>query len=155
MPFRHTLGVQVDRPASVLPQTVVSPGTPYFTVAGGKVLITGLVGEIVTANVGGVVNANWFHNAAVGTDVNICAATALGALVIGDILVVTGLLTDAMLPAAHASSAHFGGATALGVKGFIVTAGALGVITNASVAGEWIWTLWYIPLTAGALVVPA
>ena len=150
MAFKSTLGIQINRAASVLPQTVVSPGTPYFTIAGGKVLITGLVGEIVVANVGGAVNANWFHDATVGTDANICAVTALATWVIGDILTITGLLTDAMQPAAHASS---GVMMVTGGKGFILTAGNLGVITNASVAGQWTWTLWYIPLDAGATIV--
>lgn len=153
--FKHSLGIQVDRAESVLPQTVLSPGTAYYNVAGGKVLVTGLVGEIVTANVGGAVAVNWFHNATAGTDINICAATTITAWIVGDILVVTGLLTDTMLPAAHGSSTHFGGAQAgsMGIRGFIVTIGALGVISDASVTGHWIWTLWYIPITAGATVV--
>jgi hypothetical protein len=148
---KRFLGRQVNRAASIIPQTVVSPGTPYFSITGGVVLITGLVG-VFTADVGGAVNANWFHNATVGTDANICAATALATFDTGDILVVTGLLTDAMLPAAHASSTHFGGATALGLRGFVVTTGALGVITDASQTGNWRWMLWYIPLDDGAIV---
>jgi len=150
MAFKSTLGVQIDRAASILPQTVVLPGTPYFTVAGGRVLVTGLVGEIVVANVGGAVNANWYFAPTVGTGGNICAATALAALVIGNLLSITGLLTDAMLPAAPASLVPM--LTVAG-KGLIMPAGNLGVITNASVTGQWIWSLWYIPVDAGATVV--
>lgn len=152
MAFKSTLGVQVDRAASILPQTVGSPGTPYFTVAGGKVLVKGLVGEIVVANVGGVVSANWFFapSGAIGTGANLCAATVLTTWVIGDILTLSGLLTDAMLPAVHASSAPM--LTVAG-QGIVLMPGAMGVITTASFAGQWRWVLWYIPIDAGATVV--
>jgi len=145
------LGNMVPRAASLLPQTIVSPGTPYYTIYGGKVLVTGLVGEIVVANVGGACSASWFHapSGAIGTGALLCAATVITTWVVGDILSLTGLLTAGMSPTAHASS---GVMLEVAGKGLLLMPGNLGVITTTGVAGQWEWQLTYIPIDDGAYV---
>ena len=145
------LGREVARAASVLPQTVVSPGTPYYTIYGGKVLVTGLVGEIVTANVGGACAVSWFHapSGAIGTGALLTDATTITTWVVGDILSVSGLLTAVMSPTVHASS---GVMLESGGKGILLMPGNLGMISTTSVAGNWKWTLTYIPIDDGAYI---
>lgn len=147
------LGIKVDRAESILPQTVATPGTEYFTVAGGLVLVTGLVGYF-TVVAGGAVNATWCHNPTPGTDTDICAATALAGAAQGDIMTVSGIATEGMLPLAGAAAQLMGG-IAGSCKGIVLPTGALGVFTNASVTGNWRWVLWYIPIDDGATVVAA
>lgn len=152
MPFKHTLGIQIDRAVSVLPQTVATPGTPYFRVATGYVLVTGLVG-IFTVAAGGACNATWCHNPTAGVDTDFCAATALaGAVAAGYIMTVSGVVTETMLPLAGSVAQLMGGIVGAGGKGLVFGPGDLGVFTNASVLGNWRWMLWYVPLEAGAVV---
>lgn len=151
MAFKHSLGVQVDRLVSIIPQTVVTPGTPYFRVAGGLVVVTGLVGYC-TVILGGVCNATWCFNPTLGLDTNFCAATAIGALDAGDVISVSGVVTETMLPV-HGTVAQLMGGIVGGTKGLVFPAGDLGVFTSASQTGNWQWYLWYIPIDAGATVI--
>ena len=52
--YKSMLGIQVSTATVVIPQTVVSPGTVYFTIAGGLVLITGIIG-VFTVSVGSAI----------------------------------------------------------------------------------------------------
>ena len=140
------MGIRVDRPISVLPQNTT---TTYFTVAGGKVLMTGLVGEITTAVVDAV-ELTIDHNPTTGTTAAIAALLDINPWDIGDILTISGLLTGNVLPAVHAGSAD-----AMTYGGVILTPGALTFTTGASRLGNWKWSLFYIPLDDGAYVVIA
>ena len=147
------LGIQVNRAASILPQTVGTPGTPYFRVAGGKVLVTGLLGQF-TVVVGGAVDATWCHNPTVGVDTDICLATALGGVILaGALMTVSGIVTEGMLPLYGHAAQLMGGATGAGGKGIALPPGDLGVFTGASVTGNWLWHLWYMPIDVGATVI--
>jgi len=147
------LGIQVNRPVSIIPQTVVAPGTEYFTVAGGLVLVTGLVG-IMTAPLSGAVNGQWCFEPTTGTRTNVTGATVLGGLQQGDILTVSGIATEGMLPVAGTVAQLMGGVTG-SCRGLVLPPGALGVFTDASRGGNWIWILWYMPIDTGATVVAA
>src|SRR5208283_1806237 len=148
--YKSMLGIQVATATVVIPQTVVSPGTVYFTIAGGLVLITGIIG-VFTVPVGGAVSPNIYFNASTGTAANINASAAITAFVAGDCLTIDGLLTDAWVPASagHGSTCVMYSKAGLGI---LCGPGTLGWITGASVTGNWNWTLWYVPLTAGATV---
>lgn len=147
------LGIQVNRPASVIPQTVATPGTEYFTVAGGLVLVTGLVG-IMTVALGGAVNGQWCFEPTTGTRTDVTGATVLTGLQEGDILTVSGIATEGMLPVADTVAQLMGG-IAGSCRGLVLPPGALGVFTDASEDGNWIWILWYMPIDNGATVVAA
>ena len=147
------LGIKVHRPISIIPQTVLTPGTEYYTIAGGLVLITGLVGLFTTVP-GGAVNATWCHNPTLGTDTDLCIATALNGAAEGDVMSVSGIAGAGMLPLGG-SVAQLMGGVAGSCKGLVLDAGALGVFTDASVGGNWRWVLWYMPITPGATVVAA
>lgn len=146
------LGIQVDRPTSILPQTVGTPGTEYFTIAGGLVLITGLVG-LFTSNPAAV-NGTWCHNPDTGRDSDVCSITALGGADEGDVMSISGVASESMLPLAGSVAQLMGGIAGT-CKGLVLGSGALGVFTDGSAAGDWRWVLWYMPISPGATVVAA
>src|SRR4051812_1666863 len=81
-------GTRVEKSTGTLAATTV----PLFTIAGGLVAVTSLVGRVTTA----VTVANSYklqHNPAAGTTVDLCAATDIGTTdtVLGEILVVSGV----------------------------------------------------------------
>jgi hypothetical protein len=141
------MGIRVDRPTSVLPQTDT---TTYFTISVGKVLMTELIGEITTEAVGGAVELTIDHNPTTGTTAAIAALLDINPWDIGDVLTISGLLTGNVLPAVHAGSVD-----AMPYGGVILTPGALTFTTGASVAGYVKWSLFYIPLDDGAYVTAA
>ena len=150
--FKSLLGIQVQTGTVVIPQTVASPGTTYFTIAGGIVLVTGMLGVITTA-IGGAVSPQWQMNPTTGTASVLCTTgLAITAFVAGDILTLDGALGDAMLPTAHAGCAPMFSAAG---EGIMLPSGNLSVITAASQTGNWYWILWYLPVTPGATVVNA
>ena len=132
---------------------MLTPGTEYYTIAGGLVLITGLVG-IFTTVPGGAVNGTWCHNPTLGTDTDVCIATALGGAAEGDVMSVSGIAGAGMLPLGG-SVAQLMGGVAGGCKGLVLDTGGIGVFTGDSQTGNWRWVLWYMPITPGATVVAA
>ena len=147
---RTRLGIRVDRAASVTPQHAGVDDVTYFTVMTGKVLLTLLYGEITTAIAAGANSINIYHTpttatAGVGA---IAAATSIASYAEGDIITINGLLTDTLLPAVTAGSAH--GMPYLGV---ILVPGTLKWNATGATTGNWKWSLWYIPIDDDAYVV--
>ena len=140
------LGIRVDRASSVLPQNTT---TTYFEIFGGNVLMTLLVGELSVA-VGGACNLTINHDPDDGASAAIGATLDIDTWTPGDILTISGLLTDNIIPAVVAGSA-----SPMSYKGVILSPGDLEFVTDASRTGNWIWSLWYVPLEAGAYVAVA
>ena len=135
-----TTGILVSKSTGTLAATTV----PLFTIAGGLVIVTSLVGRVTTA----VTVANSYklqHNPTAGTTVDLCAATDIGTTdtALGEILVVTGVKATGLVVGALQSSMRVFMDT-----GQIehVSAGTDGAIT---------WYLTYVPLNTGATVVAA
>lgn len=137
------LGIRVDRAATPLVETSTET---LFTVVGGKVLMTLLVAEC-TVDVGGAVNVTLAHDPDTGDTANLCAATAFGGVNAGDIVTITGLLTDTAIPATQAGSSN-----AMSSGPVILTAGIVTLNTGATVDGTFKWSLFYVPLDNGAYV---
>jgi hypothetical protein len=150
--YNPNLGVKVERPAEAIAITV-SPGDPYFTVAGGLVLITALVG-VCTATFGGVANTLSFvldPTAATGANTNLTGATDIGtATVVGDVVAFVGA------PATGPVGGHLA-AQVLSLtagKGVACMSGIIGLVATAAV-GTMRWVLFYQPIDTGATVVVA
>lgn len=144
-------GTKVERAAAA-----VAAGTKQsiFTVSGGRVIITALVGTVTTtigstaatlsygttpssgtAQAAGISTATAITSAEVGTLITPAAAT-IGATVVG-------------------TSAKAGGA-ALTTVGIVVNAGTIDYTTSADpVGGALKFTLFYVPLDDGASVTAA
>lgn len=148
------LGRKVSRAAATLPATT---STAYFTVTGGRVLITSLIGEVTTVCSGTATNLNLTLDPDGANAVaDLAAATAITSDAVGTIYTVTGAPADLL-------SAPVVGSTAIpnyvsGVlagHGFIVPAGSILLKTSATNTGATKWDLTYIPFDDGAAVVTA
>lgn len=136
------LGIRVDRATDTLPQTAAED---IFTIVGGRILLTGIVGEVTTV-LGAVGNITLEHNpTAAGTTTAISTAAAGGALEAGSLISIEGT-------AATATTLAVGGAVAIQSKPLAVTAGTIAVRTSASNTGNVKWSLFYIPIDSGAYV---
>jgi len=138
---RLARGIELVKTAAALPQT---GHATLFTVAGGRILLLDILGE-VTVQIGGVPNDTKLQ---LNSAVDLCAAVEMSGALVGSVLRITGVAADALvIAAAHAvmpiqATALIADATTIGVR----CAGSDG--GNGRVA----WTLHYIPLQVGASV---
>lgn len=136
-------GTAVSKSTGTLAATTVS----LFTVAGGKVLVTSLVGEVTTA----ITVANSYklqHNPTVGATADLCAATDIGTAdtPLGSLLGFQGLTGDSIVQGP--------GAVPSLKQPIVLTAG---VVESVSLGtdGVILWKLTYVPLDDGASIVAA
>jgi hypothetical protein len=145
--YNPRLGIKVDRALDAFVITG-SPGDPYFTVAGGMVVITSLVGY-VTTTFGGVVNTLSFEfnpDAGGGANVVFCTPTDVGTTgVVGDIITMDGLPGSALVCGHRGTNPTF-------LRPVIVAPGVIGCVITAAV-GAARWVLHYFPIDVGATVV--
>ncbi len=137
------LGFRVDRAnTTLLPQTT---NETLFTIAGGRVLMAAIIGECVTSP-SGADNAKLtcYPTVATAGDTDICAALDINTCDTGDILSITGTITDAML-VAHKGAAQIG-------HPIILPIGTLNLDCDANRTGGFKWSLFYVPLDDGAYV---
>lgn len=140
------LGEQVDAALAILPQTKAEN---LFTISGGRVLMTAIVGEVTTVIETAANKLKLTANPTVGTARDIAAELDIGttAWQEGDLLGITGINTDPLIPSVSAGS----------VEGMtvpvILQEGTLDWECNASKSGKIKWTMRYIALDEGAVVV--
>lgn len=134
----------VQRAAANLPQTTQ---TAYFTVS-GKVLITGIYGEVTTVIQTQANNTKLVANPTVGADVDLCAVNNITADAVGTIYNITGTLANAMV-------ATTSGAMIAQASPVVVAAGTIDLSCAASNTGATKWTIQYVPVDQGATIVAA
>ncbi len=141
------LGEQVLRATATLPATGVT--TPYFTVTGGRVIITSLVGVFTTAMDATATTLKFSAVPTVGTANNMSAVSAaMTSAEIGALLSLDGVIATA-LQVGVANS----GSVGLMTKHQVVAAGTIDAVTaTATAPGKAKWALTYIPLDEGAYV---
>lgn len=138
-------GQKVDRATAALPQTTQSA---LFTVSGGRVLITSIVGEVTTVIQTQANNTKIVSNPTTGTDVDLCAVLDITADQVGCLYGITGLFSDAMVGANA-------GATVVPRNAVVVPAGTIDLSCAASNTGSVKWSVTYVPLDNGASVTAA
>lgn len=136
------LGTKVDRATAALPQTTAGA---LFTVSGGRVIVTSLVGEVTTVIQTQANNTKLVANPTTGTSVDLCAVLNISADEVGTLYGITGLFSDALVGANA-------GATVLPRNPVVVAAGSIDLDCAASNTGSVKWSLTYVPLDAGASV---
>jgi len=139
-------GIKISRTAAdVFNGTQV----PIFTVATGRVLVLGLVGEVSVAAIdGGASNTSFVTNPTVGTDMAMCAVLDINADENGSIYSITGAVGDAL----HGGS---GGGGMFMNTPIVVPEGTIDLLTAADVGtggALGAFDIWYIPLDTGAVV---
>lgn len=145
-------GISVPRAAAVLPATATS--TPYFTVAGGLVWVTGLIGICTAAGDATATTLLFSAVPTVGAANNMCGASAsLASAVIGQLVALDGTaITTALQAGGVTTGGNIGGMA----KPIIVGIGTINAVTantNASLAYRWI--LMYVPIDDGASITVA
>lgn len=141
------LGTKVDRSTATLPQTTQAA---IFTVAGGRVLVTGLVGEVTTVMGATATTLKVTSNPTTGTDVDLTSATAVTSKEVG---------AQFTLPNASAGALVVnnggGGGQLPSHNPYIVPVGTIDLVTSASDTGSVKWSITYVPLDDGATVTAA
>lgn len=134
-------GTRVEKSTGTLAATTVS----LFTIAGGKVLITSLVGEVTTA----ITVANSYKlqaNPTTGTTKDLCAATDIGTTdtPAGNLISCQGLTGDSLLTGP--------GAVPTLKQPVVVNTGTIEHV-SAGTDGVILWVVTYVPLDDGATLV--
>lgn len=141
------LGNKVERATAALPATTQAA---IFTVSGGRVLITGLIGEVTTVMGATATNLKVTSNPTTGTDVDLASNSAVTSKEVG---------SHITLPAATGSALVVknggGGGQFPGHNPYVVPIGTVDLVTDATDTGSVKWTLFYIPLDNGASVAAA
>lgn len=144
----RALGRTVERATAV----IANGNTNIFTVAGGRVLVTQIVGEVTIVFQGIALTVRLQSVPTAGTTRDICLGTDIQSFAVGDLVGITGIPTDALIPAAGVSSGTIPAQT----QSVVVKSGVIRIVAaTAGNTGSMRWTLKYVALDAGATVVPA
>jgi hypothetical protein len=136
-------GTKVDKTAAVLPAGAA--GT-IFTVSGGRVIVTGIVGECTTVCDGTATTLKITSTPTTGTAVDLTSTTAITSKEVGA-LVSLPLTLGGALVVNNAGAAEVPGALQ-----FVVPIGTIQITTSATNTGAFKWSLTYVPLDDGASV---
>ena len=141
------LGIRVDRATSALAQ---SSTLDVFTVSGGAVLITALVGTVTTIVQAQATVTKYIAHPAAGTDVDLCATADLTGLEVGGMVTLPNAVGTALIKSTA-------GANSFTDVRIIVPAGCVirQSIAATSSTGNMKHSLWYLPLDPGASVAAA
>jgi hypothetical protein len=141
------LGTRVQRAAALLPATTQAA---IFTIATGKVLVTGLIGEVVVVMPATTNTLQIAGNPTAGTDVTWTTAVSTASKEAGSVISL-GLTAGGALQVANA-----GAGNSIGPTGYVAQIGTIDLITTGTAAtGTVKWTLTYVPIDDGATVTAA
>lgn len=149
------LGVKVEKAAAVLPASTTQT---LFTISGGRVMVTSLIGEVTTVFDGTVNSLSVEADPTVGAAADLAAATVCTSDAAGTLYTVHGIQAALLgtqkeggteVPTHAVAKSPVGG-------GFVVPAGVIQLKTTATdTTGATKWTLTYVPLDDGASVASA
>ena len=145
---RIQLGTRVDRATATLPQTTDGA---LFTITGGRVLLTAIIGEVTTVIETQANNTKLKLNpSATGADQDLCAVLDISADPVGELYTISGTVGDAMR-----SDLLIGLNSLLRAGGMILSEGSIELDCAASNTGSVAWSLWYLALDVGASIAAA
>jgi hypothetical protein len=142
----RSIGDSVERATADLP--AAGANDELFTISGGRILLTGILGEVTTVIQTQANSTKLAFNPTVtGSNVDLCATADITADVVGTLYSITGTASDGLL-----SGLSLAGAMAASV---ILQPGTIELDTSATSTGKVKWAVWYIPLDYGVSVVAA
>ena len=144
--LERLLGIHVAKSAATLPATTTQN---IFTVAGGRVLLVALIGEVTTIIQAQACNLKITSAPTTGTAVDLASNLDINAKEAGTILL--SELDGTALVGANAGA----GLSGVGAPFCVIPVGSIRIETSATNTGATKWDAWYIPLDAGASVVSA
>jgi hypothetical protein len=144
------LGVRVSKG----PVDTANGTTDLFTITGGRVVITSLLGKVTTAFGATPANAKIVYDpTAAGTSFDLCTAVAVASDAIGQTYTLAG---DVETPGALLVAGEVGQANAVLTKPLALDNGTIELNLSADPGvGASLWTVTYIPLDDGAAVAAA
>uniref|UniRef100_A0A6H1Z7D0 Uncharacterized protein n=1 Tax=viral metagenome TaxID=1070528 RepID=A0A6H1Z7D0_9ZZZZ len=141
---RRALGQTTERAT----ETLIANTHDIFTISGGRILVTQILGEFTIA-CATASSIQLIATPTAGTLRAMCALLLVNGYAIGDLLGITGVNTDPMIPPARSATVE--GQT----FGVLVQIGAIRLLCNLVGAGSIRWTLKWIPFDTGAAVAAA
>lgn len=136
------LGMRVDKATATLPATTAGA---LFNVIGGKVAITGIIGEVTTVIQTQANNTKLTANPTTGSSVDLCTVLDTSADEVGCLYGVTGNVGDALVGANA-------GYTALPEQPLVIAEGTIDLDCAATNTGSVKWSIWYVALDDGAYI---
>ena len=140
----YTRVQRTERATAALPQTTA---TAIFTVYTGRILMVQIVGEVTTVIQTQANNTKLTFDPATGTSVDLCAVLDITADEVGTLYGITGTLANALVGAGQVLASQ-----AIPV---VIKPGDIDLDCAASNTGNVKWTLFWVPLDAGAYVAAA
>lgn len=133
---------------------VINGEDPLFTIATGKVLVTGILGFVTVAIGATVSNCKLvFDPTAAGTDFDLCTATAITSDAVEQQYTIAGTVESV---GALLVAGAVGQCNPFFDKPLTLTPGQIHQNLSADpVGGEITWNLWYLPYDDGATVTAA
>jgi hypothetical protein len=138
-----SLGRRVDKTATALPAS--TDGT-LFTVTVGRILVTGLVGEVTTIIQAQACAVKLKSVPTTGTAKDISGTFDVNAMEVGGLLSLDGTALSTALSGTNAGAALY-----CRSGGIVVPIGAIKLNTAATNTGALKWFMTYIPLDDGAV----
>jgi hypothetical protein len=143
--LRKFQGIHVAKPTATLPQTAASA---LYTIAGGRVILMGIIGEVTVIMGATANNTKLVSNPTTGTSVDMCAVLATENDEVGCLYGITGLPSDALV----GTNAGFG---PWPYRKQVLPIGTIDLDCAGNNTGSVKWDLFYVPLDVGASVVSA
>ncbi len=140
------LGFRADKTSATLPASTTQN---LFTIAGGRVLIKMLFGEVTTVVQAQACNLKVTCAPTTGTAVDIASNVDINAKEARGLFLVEG--DGTALVSTTAGAAY----SAVGLNPFVVAEGVIRCATSATNTGATKWTCYWVPLDEGATVVSA
>ena len=146
------LGTKVNKDSAVLPATGLQT---LFTVSGGRILVTSLIGEVTVVFDGTVNSLNVVHDPDVGAVGDLNAATVCTSDIAGTLYTVVGIQAALMGTQKEGGTEVPTHVMAVGpLAPFVLPAGVTKLQTTATdTTGATKWSMTYIPYDSGASVV--
>ncbi len=142
------LGLRVDRATAALPQTAAAA---IFTISTGLVAVTAIYGEVTTV-IQPQANATklTFDPTATGATQDLSATLDITADAVGTMYSITGTPATAL-----ADSLNFVSSNKMLAAPLVLKPGGILLDCAASNTGAGKWSIWYVPLEAGASIAAA
>ena len=143
----YRLGLRVDRATDTLPATA---DEALFNIVGGRVLVTNIIGEVTTAIQNQANATKLKHNpTGTGADVDLCATLDIAADALGTYYSITGVVATALKSTTLWAVLP---ADTIPAQGLALGPGDIELDCAATNTGSVKWSVWYIPLDAGAYI---
>jgi len=139
-----TLGFRVDRATAALPATTTDE---IFTVAGGRVAITMLIGEVTTVIQTQACNLKVTLTPTTGTAGDVADNLNISADEVGTLYLVEG--DGTALVGVTAGGSYFAAGTPVPI---VMAAGTIDIETSATNTGSIKWSIFYVPIDEGAYI---